>query len=83
MTNSLKEKLGEVGFSRVYIGKLHDGCLIIVKVLNKSKANGEEFINEVATISRTSHVNIVTLLGLWFEGAKKALIYEVMPNGFL
>ena len=64
MTNSLKEKLGEVGFSRVYIGKLHDGCLIIVKVLNKSKANGEEFINEVATISRTSHVNIVTLLGL-------------------
>ena len=83
MTNSFKEKLGEGGFGSVYKGKLHGGCLVAVKELNESKANGEEFINEVATISRTSHVNIVTLLGLWFEGAKKALIYEVMPNGFL
>ncbi|PON78674.1 GPCR kinase [Parasponia andersonii] len=83
MTNSFKEKLGEGGFGSVYKGKLHDGSLVAVKVLNKSKANGEEFINEVATISRTSHVNIVSLLGFCFEGAKRALIYEFMPNGSL
>ncbi|PON64482.1 Tyrosine-protein kinase, partial [Parasponia andersonii] len=81
MANSFKEKLGEGGFGSVYKGKLQDGFLVVVKLLNESKANGEEFINEVATISRTSHVNIVSLLGFCFEGAKRALIYKFMPNG--
>ena len=83
MTDSFKEKLGQGGFGSVYKGKLHDGPLVAVKVLNESKANGEEFINEVDTISRTSHVNIVSLLGFCFEGAKRALVYEFMPNGSL
>ncbi|XP_062110063.1 LEAF RUST 10 DISEASE-RESISTANCE LOCUS RECEPTOR-LIKE PROTEIN KINASE-like 2.5 [Humulus lupulus] len=84
MTNSFKEKLGQGGFGCVYKGKLHDEHLVAVKMLNESKENnGEEFINEVAAISRTSHVNVVTLLGFCFEGAKKALIYEFMPNGSL
>ncbi|GMN38620.1 hypothetical protein TIFTF001_007857 [Ficus carica] len=83
MTDSFKEKLGQGGFGSVYKGKLHDGCLVAVKVLDESKANGEDFINEVATISRTSHVNIVSLLGFCFEGAKRALVYEFMPNGSL
>ena len=54
-----------------------------VKVLNGLKDGGEEFINEVATISRTSHVNVVMLLGYCFEGRHRALIYEFMPNGSL
>ncbi|GMN74362.1 hypothetical protein TIFTF001_055410, partial [Ficus carica] len=83
MTDFFKEKLGQGGFGSVYEGKLHDGSLVAVKVLNQSKANGEEFINEVDTISRTSHVNIVSLLGFCFEGAKRALVYEFMPNGSL
>ncbi|XP_062110045.1 LEAF RUST 10 DISEASE-RESISTANCE LOCUS RECEPTOR-LIKE PROTEIN KINASE-like 2.4 isoform X1 [Humulus lupulus] len=84
MTNSFKEKLGQGGFGSVYKGKLHDGHLVAVKMLNELKANdGEDFINEVAAISRTSHVNVVRLLGFCFEGAKKALIYEFMPNGSL
>jgi len=40
-------------------------------------------VKGVASISRTSHVNVVTLLGFCFEGNKKALIYELMPNGSL
>ncbi|KAL0380793.1 UNVERIFIED_CONTAM: Rust resistance kinase Lr10 [Sesamum angustifolium] len=40
-------------------------------------------MNEVASISRTSHVNIVSLLGFCFEGPKRALVYEFMPNGSL
>ncbi|KAL6281607.1 hypothetical protein ACE6H2_018488 [Prunus campanulata] len=83
MTNSFKDKLGRGGYGDVYKGKLRDGCLVAVKVLNASKGNGEDFINEVASISRTSHVNVVTLLGYCFEGQKKALIYEFMPNGSL
>ncbi|XP_022893497.1 LEAF RUST 10 DISEASE-RESISTANCE LOCUS RECEPTOR-LIKE PROTEIN KINASE-like 2.1 [Olea europaea var. sylvestris] len=83
MTASFKDKLGQGGYGVVYKGKLQDGCLVAVKVLNESTANGEEFVNEVSSISRTSHVNIVTLLGFCFEGSKRALIYEFMPNGSL
>ncbi|XP_060669201.1 LEAF RUST 10 DISEASE-RESISTANCE LOCUS RECEPTOR-LIKE PROTEIN KINASE-like 2.1 isoform X2 [Ziziphus jujuba] len=83
MTNSFKEKLGQGGYGGVYKGILHDNSLVAVKVLNDSKGNGEEFINEVASISRTSHVNIVSLLGFCFEGRKRALIYQFMPNGSL
>lgn len=83
MTNSFRDKLGQGGFGGVYKGKLLDGRPVAVKVLNESKGNGEEFINEVASISRTSHVNIVTLLGFCLEGQKRALIYEFMPNGSL
>ncbi|PHT33404.1 putative receptor-like protein kinase [Capsicum baccatum] len=54
-----------------------------VKVLSGLKGNGEEFINEVASISKTSHVNIVSLVGFCFEGRKRALVYEFMPNGSL
>ncbi|GKV43247.1 hypothetical protein SLEP1_g50563 [Rubroshorea leprosula] len=83
MTNSFKEKLGRGGYGDVYKGNLPNGRFVAVKILNASKGNGEEFINEVASISRTSHVNIVTLLGFCKEGKKRALIYEFMPNGSL
>jgi hypothetical protein len=83
MTNFFRDKLGEGGFGGVYKGKLQDGSLVAVKILKESRGNDEEFINEVASISRTSHVNIVTLMGFCFEGPKRALIYEFMPNGSL
>ncbi|KAF3431902.1 hypothetical protein FNV43_RR26638 [Rhamnella rubrinervis] len=83
MTSSFKEKLGQGGYGGVYKGNLHDGSAVAVKVLKKSKGNGEEFINEVATISRTSHVNVVALLGFCYEGRMRALLYEFMPNGSL
>ncbi|KAK0577505.1 hypothetical protein LWI29_034173 [Acer saccharum] len=60
MTNSFKDKLGQGGFGGVYKGKLPDGQLVAVKLMNTSKGNGHDFINEVASISRTSHVNVVT-----------------------
>ncbi|XP_050256652.1 rust resistance kinase Lr10-like [Quercus robur] len=82
-TNSFKVKLGQGGYGGVYKGELLNGHLVAVKVLNASKGNGDEFINEVASISRTSHVNIVALLGFCLEGQKRALIYEFMPNGSL
>ncbi|PIA33369.1 hypothetical protein AQUCO_04100057v1 [Aquilegia coerulea] len=83
ITNSFKDKVGQGGYGFVYKGKLLDGRLVAVKLLNKAKGDGEEFINEIGSISRTSHVNVVSLLGFCFEGSKRALIYEFMPNGSL
>ncbi|KAL3731449.1 hypothetical protein ACJRO7_028343 [Eucalyptus globulus] len=83
MTNSFQEKLGQGGYGYVYKGKLRDGQLVAVKLLKNLKGDGEEFINEVASISRTSHVNVVSLLGFCFEGSKRALVYEFMTNGSL
>ncbi|XP_024023262.1 LEAF RUST 10 DISEASE-RESISTANCE LOCUS RECEPTOR-LIKE PROTEIN KINASE-like 2.4 [Morus notabilis] len=84
MTKSFTVKLGQGGFGDVYKGKLDDGSLVAVKVLNQLKGeDGQDFINEVATISKTSHVNVVTLLGFCFESTKRALLYEFMPNGSL
>ncbi|QHO43115.1 uncharacterized protein DS421_5g160070 [Arachis hypogaea] len=84
MTNSFESKLGEGGYGEVYKGFLNNGGLVAVKLLKASKGNGEEFINEVTSISKTSHVNIVALLGFCLEGnKKKALVYEFMLNGSL
>ncbi|KAF3444286.1 hypothetical protein FNV43_RR13976 [Rhamnella rubrinervis] len=83
MTNSFAKVIGKGGYGCVYKGTLPDGQLVAVKLLKDSKSNGEDFINEVASIGRTSHVNIVNLLGFCYERTKRALIYEYMPNGSL
>ncbi|KAG5226647.1 L-type lectin-domain containing receptor kinase [Salix suchowensis] len=83
ITSGFKDKLGEGGFGSVYKGKLRSGRFAAVKLLSNSKANGQDFINEVATIGRIHHVNVVQLLGFSVEGSKRALIYEFMPNGSL
>lgn len=54
-----------------------------MKFLHECKGDGEEFLNEVVSIGRTSHVNIVSLFGFCLERSRRALIYEYMPNGSL
>jgi len=83
ITNDFKEKLGEGGFGLVYKGKLHSGRFAAVKILSNSKANGQDFTNEVDTIGRIYHVNVVQLIGFTAEGLKRGLINEFMPNGSL
>lgn len=90
MTRSFAHKLGQGGNGTVYKGSLPepDGREVAVKMLKEAKVDGEEFVNEVASISRTSHVNVVTLLGFCLEGSggskcKRGLVYEYMPKGSL
>ncbi|PHT96649.1 hypothetical protein BC332_34426 [Capsicum chinense] len=83
MTHGFKDKLGEGGYGVVYKGELSDGRAVAVKILKASKGDGEEFINEVASISQTSHVNVVSLLGYCLDGRNRALIYDFMLNGSL
>ncbi|KAM3729811.1 hypothetical protein ACB098_12G038800 [Castanea mollissima] len=83
MSKGFEDKLGEGGYGSVYKGKLQSGLLVAIKMLGGSKANGQDFINEVATIGRIHHGNVVQLIGYCAEGLKLALIYEFMPNGSL
>ncbi|KAK7377202.1 hypothetical protein VNO80_02623 [Phaseolus coccineus] len=83
MAAGFKEKLGEGGFGSVFKAKLRSGPSVAIKMLGKSKANGQDFISEVATIGRIHHQNVVRLIGFCVSGSKRALVYEFMPNGSL
>ncbi|XP_073122762.1 rust resistance kinase Lr10-like [Henckelia pumila] len=80
ITNEFGEKLGEGGYGIVYKGKLSSEIFVAVKVLNNSHGNGEEFVNEVGTIGRIHHVNVVRLVGYCADGFRRALVYEFLPN---
>ncbi|KAL8053629.1 hypothetical protein ABFX02_05G085000 [Erythranthe guttata] len=83
ITKGFREKLGQGGYGSVYKGKLRSGHDVAVKVLAKPSSNGQDFINEVATIGRIHHVNVVKLVGYCAERSKRALVYDFMPNGSL
>ncbi|XP_057803920.1 LEAF RUST 10 DISEASE-RESISTANCE LOCUS RECEPTOR-LIKE PROTEIN KINASE-like 2.8 isoform X2 [Salvia miltiorrhiza] len=83
MTRGFREKLGQGGFGSVYKGKLRSGHDVAVKLLGKATTNGQDFINEIGTIGRIHHVNVVKLVGYCAEMSKRALIFDFMPNGSL
>jgi serine/threonine protein kinase len=90
-TGNYSERLGAGGFGVVYRGQIQlpsDGSsslLVAVKVLgsNMGRRAEEQFMAEIGTIGRTSHVNLVRLYGFCFDADLKALVYEFMPNGSL
>ncbi|KAJ4808127.1 Protein kinase family protein [Rhynchospora pubera] len=83
ITGNFRQKLGQGGFGSVFKGVLPGGILVAVKMLSNSSCNGDEFINEVATLGTIHHFNVVRLVGFCAEGSKRALIYEYMLNGSL
>ncbi|KAK6925984.1 Serine-threonine/tyrosine-protein kinase, catalytic domain [Dillenia turbinata] len=64
-------------------GELSNDVSVAVKILDSSESDGDEFINEVATMGRIHHVNVVRLAGFCADGFRRALIYEFLPNGSL
>ncbi|KAK6797782.1 hypothetical protein RDI58_005484 [Solanum bulbocastanum] len=83
ITDDFNEKLGEGSYGTVYKGRLSSEIYVAVKVLRDSKGKGEEFINEIGTIGRIHHVNVVRLVGFCADGFRRALIYEYLPNDSL
>ncbi|WOG89794.1 hypothetical protein DCAR_0209033 [Daucus carota subsp. sativus] len=84
ITYNFSDKLGQGGYGSVYKGQITKEIIVAVKVLNSDpKANGEDFINEVGTIGRIYHVNVVRLVGYCADGCNRALIYEFQPNNSL
>lgn len=83
MTDDFKYKLGQGGYGTVFKGKLSTDIAVAVKVLNNVKGNGEEFLNEVGTIGKIHHVNVVRLVGYCADGYRRALVYEFLENDSL
>ncbi|GMY37008.1 cysteine-rich receptor-like protein kinase 10, partial [Fagus crenata] len=74
-------KLGEGGFGVVYKGLLPNKQEIAVKRLSKNSEQGlGEFKNEVVTVAKLQHRNLVRLLGFCLEGEEKILVYEYVAN---
>ncbi|KAG6715345.1 hypothetical protein I3842_05G246800 [Carya illinoinensis] len=80
ITNHFTEKLGEGAYGTVFRGKLSNEIHVAVKILNSSKGNGEEFINEVGIMGRIHHVNVARLVGFCADGFRRALVYEFFSN---
>ncbi|EEF43933.1 Serine/threonine-protein kinase PBS1, putative [Ricinus communis] len=82
-TNNFSDdnKLGEGGFGAVYKGTLPNGQDIAAKRLSRcSVQDAEEFKNEIESVTKLQHRNLVRLLGLCFEAEEKILVYEFVPN---
>ncbi|KAG9457304.1 hypothetical protein H6P81_001812 [Aristolochia fimbriata] len=82
-TSNFSVKLGEGGFGTVYKGFIEGTGLVAVKLLKKSAQKEKQFMNEVATVGRVHHHNLVGLLGYCAQRSTKALVYEFMEKGSL
>ncbi|KAJ6890425.1 cysteine-rich receptor-like protein kinase 26 [Populus alba x Populus x berolinensis] len=77
-------KLGQGGFGSVYKGVLPNGQEIAVKRLSGCSTQGEvEFKNEILSLAKLQHRNLVSLVGFCSEGQERILVYEFLGNGSL
>ncbi|XP_020262513.1 G-type lectin S-receptor-like serine/threonine-protein kinase At2g19130 [Asparagus officinalis] len=83
ITKKFTEKLGGGGFGLVFKGLLSDSDFVAVKRLEGVRQGEKEFRNELGTLGRIQHVNLVRLRGFCCEGTKKMLVYDYMPKGSL
>ncbi|KAI9071994.1 hypothetical protein K1719_046041 [Acacia pycnantha] len=83
ITHKFKDKLGEGAHGTVFKGKLSTEIQVAVKVLNNSDHDGKDFINEMGTMGKIHHINVVRLLGYCADGCHRALVYDFFPNGSL
>ncbi|KAK4257808.1 hypothetical protein QN277_007349 [Acacia crassicarpa] len=83
ITHKFKDKLGEGAHGTVFKGKLSNEIQVAVKVLDNSDYDGKDFINEMGTMGKIHHINVVRLLGFCADGCRRALVYDFFSNGSL
>ncbi|GFP91306.1 glycerophosphodiester phosphodiesterase protein kinase domain-containing gdpdl2 [Phtheirospermum japonicum] len=72
-------------FKNATCGTLHEGTLVdgtrvVVKTIDSSDQNVEDFITGVEIIGRMQHLNVLQLIGYCVDRRKRALVYEFMQN---
>ncbi|KAL5171176.1 putative LRR receptor-like serine/threonine-protein kinase [Glycine soja] len=83
-TNNFSKNIGKGSFGSVYYGKMKDGKEVAVKTMTDPSSYGnQQFVNEVALLSRIHHRNLVPLIGYCEEEYQHILVYEYMHNGTL
>ncbi|KAJ0432067.1 putative protein kinase RLK-Pelle-LRR-I-1 family [Helianthus annuus] len=83
-TSGFSKKIGKGSFGPVYYGKMKDGKEVAVKMMADSSSHGaQQFVTEVALLSRIHHRNLVPLIGYCEEEHHRMLVYEYMHNGTL
>ncbi|KAF7827758.1 receptor protein kinase-like protein ZAR1 [Senna tora] len=76
--------LGKSGIGIVYKVVFEDGLTLAVRRLEEGGSQRlKEFQNEVETIGKMRHPNVVTLRAYYWSIDEKLLIYDFVPNGSL
>ncbi|XP_053319345.1 interleukin-1 receptor-associated kinase 4 [Spea bombifrons] len=80
-------KVGEGGFGTVFLGKVNDEMVAVKKLSALLDASIQELENqfdqEIKTMAKCQHENLVKLLGYSNDGGHYCLVYMYMPNGSL
>ncbi|EOA12513.1 hypothetical protein CARUB_v10026336mg [Capsella rubella] len=79
-------QIGEGGFGTVFKGKLDDGTIVAIKRARKNnygKSWLREFKNEIYTLSKIEHMNLVKLYGFLEHGDERVIVVEHVGNGNL
>ncbi|KAL0917597.1 hypothetical protein M5K25_012671 [Dendrobium thyrsiflorum] len=82
-TDGYKEEIGEGKYGKVFKGLLPTGDAGTPIAVKKLKNVREKFRNELKSIGRVHHRNLVRLLGFCHEGSDWILVYEYMSRGSL
>ncbi|KAJ4725649.1 Receptor-like kinase [Melia azedarach] len=80
-------KIGEGGCGTVYKGKLRDGSVVAVKRAKRMNKYDKylllEFKNEILTLSKIEHLNLVKLFGFLEHEDERIIVVEYIGNGNL
>ncbi|KAJ9169414.1 hypothetical protein P3X46_017616 [Hevea brasiliensis] len=83
-TKNFSRKIGKGSFGTVYYGQMKDGKEVAVKIMADSSSHlTQQFVTEVALLSRIHHRNLVPLIGFCEEENQRILVYEYMHSGTL
>ncbi|KAL5565667.1 hypothetical protein UlMin_028831 [Ulmus minor] len=71
--------IGEGRFGLAYKGLLQDGSFVAVK--RRLDAPTRFFLHQVKQFSRVQHVNLVRLIGYYYDSYQQLLVYDYLSNG--